>query len=257
VKPDVVVDIGNSRIKWGQCRSGRVEDTFASLSGNAPEEWESQLNKWQLHNKLSWAVAGVQPLWQEQFIHWAEARGDRVQVITHEHINIPIEVDEPEIVGIDRLLNAVAANWLKPVTMQAIVISVGTAVTVDLVREFGSFAGGAIFPGPRLMAESLHQFTAKLPLVQMHGIELSEPPCKNTITAIQTGISYAILGGSSHLVETMCAGRKQHTWIIMTGGALGGLGEMEDFQLPVKVARTFVYPDLTLAGLRLTTKSLP
>jgi type III pantothenate kinase len=137
--------------------------------------------------------------------------------------------------------------------MQAIVVSVGTAVTVDLVREFGSFAGGAIFPGPRLMAESLHRFTAKLPYVKIEKLECDAPPSKNTASAIQTGITYAVLGGVSHLVEEMCCKRYLHTWIIMTGGALG---DMEDVHL-VKVARTFVYPYLTLAGLRLVTKSLP
>ena len=150
MKPDVVVDIGNSRIKWGDCRSGKVGELFASLSGDSPNQWDLQLARWGLHNQLTWAVAGVQPRWEEEFTHWAETRGDRTQSITHEHINIPLEVDEPKAVGIDRLLNALAANRLKPKTVQAIVISVGTAVTVDLVKENGSFAGGAIFPGPRL-----------------------------------------------------------------------------------------------------------
>jgi type III pantothenate kinase len=254
VKPDVVVDIGNSRIKWGRCQKGYDDEVYASLPGDAPAEWESQLQKWDVKSNLRWAVAGVQPSWQENFIRWVEARGDSVQVITHKHIGISNEVDEPEKVGIDRLLNAVAANWLKPVTMQAVVISVGTAVTVDLVREFGSFAGGAIFPGPRLMAESLHQFTAKLPFVEMNGIEYSEPPGKNTKSAIQTGISAAIIGGASFLVEKIILDRKQDTWVIMTGGALG---DMADFPISKQVARTMVCPSLTLVGLRLTAESLP
>jgi type III pantothenate kinase len=200
---------------------------------------------------VAWAIAGVQPNWQERFIRWAEARGDNVQVITHEHINIPIEVDEPQKVGIDRLLNAVAANWLKPITMQAIVISVGTAVTVDLVREFGSFAGGAIFPRPRLMAESLHQFTAKLPLVEMAEIEYSKPPGMNTIRAIQNGISFAIMGGASLLLESMSVNRK--TWAIMTGGSLGA---MADFPI-TNVEKTLIRPTLTLEGIRIAAESLP
>jgi type III pantothenate kinase len=253
VKPDVVVDIGNSRIKWGLCRTGYDDEVFASLPGDAPGEWELQLQKWDLRSRITWAVAGVQPHWQEQFTHWAEARGDRVQAITNEHISIPIEVDEPEKVGIDRLLNAMAANWLKPATMQAVVVSVGTAVTVDLVREFGSFAGGAIFPGPRLMAESLHQFTAKLPRVQMGEVEYFEPPGRNTHSAIQTGISCAILGGASLLIEKMILDRKQHTWVIMTGGALG---EMAEFPI-AQVARVMVCPSLTLVGLRIAAGSLP
>jgi type III pantothenate kinase len=251
VKPDVVVDIGNSRIKWGL--SGKIGELFASLSGNEPKEWELQLSKWELKGRLTWAVAGVQPLWQEQFIQWAKARGDRIQVITHEHITIPTEVEERKAVGIDRLLNAVAANWLKPITARAIVISVGTAVTVDLVREDGSFAGGAIFPGPRLMAESLHRFTAKLPLVKIDEVDSTTPPGTNTASAIRSGISFAIMGGASLLVEAMIANRKSDPLVIMTGGALGN---MENFSFD-KVARKMICPTLTLEGIRIAAESLP
>lgn len=250
--PDIVVDIGNSRIKWGECAEGQVTPFFASLAGDAPEEWESMLREYERTGPLSWAVAGVQPQWQERFIRWAEARGDRVLPITHEHISIPIEVDEPSAVGIDRLLNALAAHWMKPMTMQAIVISVGTAVTVDLVREFGAFAGGTIFPGPRLMAESLHRFTAKLPLVNIDAIESGSPPGTNTESAIRNGIAFSILGGASLLVETMCNRRQAHTWVILTGGALG---EMADFPIG-NVARTVVCPTLTLEGIRLAAESV-
>jgi type III pantothenate kinase len=253
VKPDVVVDIGNSRIKWGDCRSGKVGELFASLSGDNPEEWESQLRKWAFQSRSTWAVAGVQPRWQEEFTKWAEARGDRIQAITHEHINIPIEVDEPEAVGIDRLLNALAATRIKPENAIAVVISVGTAVTVDLVKENGSFAGGAIFPGPRLMAESLHRFTAKLPLVELDEVDWLDPPCTNTRTAIQTGISCAIMGGASFLVDEMTSLNKSRAWVIMTGGSLGALA---DFHFG-DVASTITAPTLTLEGIRIAAESLP
>jgi type III pantothenate kinase len=255
VKPDVVVDIGNSRIKWGDCRSGKVGELFASLAGDNPEEWEAQLHKWELRSQLTWAVAGVQPRWQEVFTRWAEARGDRIQAVTHERISIPIEVDEPKAVGIDRLLNALAANRMKPTTAQAIVISVGTAVTVDLVLENGSFAGGAIFPGPRLMAESLHQFTAKLPLVKIEEVDHSPPPGANTQSAIRNGISFAIMGGASLLVGAMITKRTQNvsTWVFMTGGALGN---MEIFPFD-KVERIKFCPNLTLEGIRIAAESLP
>jgi type III pantothenate kinase len=253
VKPDVVVDIGNSRIKWGRCLSGKVGELFASLAGDSPAEWESQLDKWKLRGQLNWAVAGVQPRWQEMFTKWVEARGDRVQIIAHEHIAIPIEVEEPKAVGIDRLLNALAANQMKPATAQAIVIGVGTAVTVDLVRENGSFAGGTIFPGPRLMAESLHQYTAKLPLVPLDHVDHLDPPCTNTKAAIQTGISFAIMGGAYLLVDSMAGLDISRTWVIMTGGALGALADF-DFG---NVANTMTSRTLTLEGIRIAAESLP
>lgn len=253
MKPDLVVDIGNSRIKWGRCESGKVSDSLASLAGDVSAEWDSQLHKWRLQGPFAWAVAGVQTRWQEEFTHWAEARGDRVQAITRKQIPIPIEVDEPDAVGIDRLLNALAASRLKPANVLAVIISVGTAVTVDLVKENGSFAGGTIFPGPRLMAESLHRFTAKLPLVELDDVDGLNPPAKNTQAAIQTGISFAIAGGAKLLVETMAGSDLSRTWIIMTGGALGSL---PDFHFS-NVANTMTCPTLTLEGIRIAAESLP
>lgn len=251
MRPDLVVDIGNSRIKWGRVRSGVKE--MVSLAGHDPEAWTVQLREWDLRCHLTWAVAGVQPQWQAHFTRWAEARGDIVQAITREHIPIPIEVDEPETVGIDRLLNALITSRLKPASFQAIVISVGTAVTVDLVRENGAFAGGTIFPGPRLMADSLHRFTAKLPLVSMDGPVSQSPPCTNTRDAIRIGISSAIAGGAALIAETMSANREASTWVILTGGAIESLSNF-----PVgRFAQVVYSPTLTLEGIRIAAESLP
>ena len=129
----------------------------------------------------------------------------------------------------------------------------GTAVTVDLVKEDGAFAGGAIFPGPRLMAESLHRFTAKLPLVPLDRIETRDPPGTNTEAAITTGIAFAIMGGVSLLVDEMTGSRKSKAWIILTGGALGDLA---DFHFG-NVANTITVPTLTLDGIRIVAESLP
>ena len=249
--PDVVVDIGNTRMKWGRCADGRVAE-MVSLAGEIPEDWSLQVPKWNLGTGLNWAVATVQPKWQKSFARWAEARGDRAHVINRAHIPIPVEVDEPESVGIDRLLNALAASRRAPANTPIVVISVGTAVTVDLVRADGSFAGGVIFPGPRLMAESLHRFTAKLPRVPIDRVDPRDPPCKNTRTAIQTGISFAVMGGASLLVDEMTGSAKAKAWVVMTGGALGDLAGYHFG----KVANTITDSTLTLEGIRIAAEAL-
>ncbi len=250
--PDVVVDIGNSRMKWGLCREGRVTQ-LVSLAGDIPEDWSLQVPKWNLSAGLTWAVAGVQPAWQRLFTRWAEARDGRVVQITHGHIPLPIEVDEPESVGIDRLLNALAASRRVPRNSPAIVISVGTAVTVDLLAANCSFMGGTIFPGPRLMAESLHRFTAKLPRVHLDRVAGGNPPGKNTRNAIEAGISFAIVGGASLLVDAMTGAEKDRTWVILTGG---GLGTLAAFHFGT-VANTVTEPTLTLDGIRIAAEALP
>src|SRR5439155_10625545 len=69
----------------------------------------------------------------------------------------------------------------------------GSAVTVDLIDATGTFRGGVIFPGLRLMAHALHEHTALLPLVAVD--RLQEPPGTTTVDAIRSGIAQAVLGG--------------------------------------------------------------
>jgi type III pantothenate kinase len=133
----------------------------------------------------------------KQFTKWATSRGDRVQAIEHAHIPLRVDVDEPEKVGIDRLLTATAAARRTP-GRTLVLASVGTAITVDFVSPEGVFAGGAIFPGLRTMARSLHDYTAALPVV-----EVTEPDRrvvgKNTSEAIHAGVFWAAVGGIAFL----------------------------------------------------------
>ena len=78
-----------------------------------------------------------------------------------------VELEKPDHVGIDRLLDAVAVNSRRAPGVPAVIIDAGSAVTVDLVDGAGAFRGGAILPGLRLMAKSLHDYTALLPLIEL------------------------------------------------------------------------------------------
>ena len=80
---------------------------------------------------------------------------------------LEVELEHPDKVGIDRLLNAVAANRRRQEHVAAILVDAGSAVTVDYLDGNGVFRGGAIFPGFRLMARALHDYTALLPIVDI------------------------------------------------------------------------------------------
>jgi type III pantothenate kinase len=115
---------------------------------------------------------------------------------------LEIEVDFPERVGIDRLLNAVAANAIRDLSQPAIIVNSGTAVTVDLVGGEGAFLGGAILPGILLSAKALHAETTTLPHVDPWKLLKDEPPVlgKNTEAAIASGLYWGHLGAVRELV---------------------------------------------------------
>ena len=64
---DIVVDVGNSRIKWGRCAAGSIAAS-ASLPPDDPTAWQQQLDAWQIAGPLSWLVSGVQPQRRDRLI---------------------------------------------------------------------------------------------------------------------------------------------------------------------------------------------
>lgn len=250
--PDIVVDVGNSRIKWGWSRPDRPMG-MASLPPDDEPAWNKQLAELNRSGPLAWAVAGVHPARLDRFAAWATARGDHVRVITHAAIPLKIDVDEPDKVGIDRLLNALAARRRCPDGEPVVIIDAGSAVTVDLLDERDVFRGGAILPGPRLMARSLHDYTAKLPDLPIDEVPGHDPPGRNTRDAITVGIMAAIMGGCAMLVDEYMGLCGRPPTVLMTGGAIGYLIDF-DFAPGTQAGGPF---PLTLEGIRIAAEGLP
>ena len=256
--PDIVVDIGNSRMKWGYCEDGRVSGMVA-LGHDSPVEWKRQAEAWGAGERTRWAVAGVVPKEIQRFSDWLAARGVPPTLITNELFadggptGFTTEVDELHRVGIDRLLTSFAASRRLPQGDPVTVINVGTAMTVDFVRGDGTHVGGVILPGPRLMAKSLHDYTAKLPLIDID----PAPPAflwgTNTEFAISVGIATAVLGGADRLVWNWALRACEPPWVYATGGDAGYL---RGFEFTADVAGFEIDPHLTLDGIRLAAEAM-
>lgn len=251
MKVDVVVDVGNSRIKWGRCTPQGV--TFlASLPPSDRAVWQEQWEWSGLTSELCWAVSGVAPTSRDHFAKWLTGRAKRV-VVLQTFLQLPlveVRVDFPSKVGIDRLLDAVAANSRVRRDETKIIVDVGTAVTVDCVDAHGVFRGGAVFPGFRLMTQALHDHTGLLPKVE---ITDSNPPVPATTTeaAISAGVFWSVAGGIKALIRGLVAATGQHNrTIFLTGGDSALL-------LPVMDADVVHWPEMTLEGIRLAAESLP
>jgi type III pantothenate kinase len=245
--PDVVVDVGNSRIKWGRCAGAGVAEAV-SLPADAPDAWREQLARWDLTGPLRWAVTGVHPPRRDALADWARRRGDTVAVIdAPRQLPLRVLLEHPQRVGIDRLLDAVAANSRRCPGAPAVVIDAGSAVTVDFVDATGAFTGGAILPGLRLMALALHEHTALLPLID---VPSGPPPLPGTSTAeaMAAGVFWAVAGGIRALVGELTARAGTRPDVFLTGGdgpvLHGTVGP--DVQL---------WPTMTLDGIRLTAST--
>jgi type III pantothenate kinase len=130
------------------------------------------------------------------------------------------DVENPDHVGIDRLLDAVAANLLRRGNQPAVIIDSGTATTVNAVSAEGVFLGGAILPGLALQARSLHQYTALLPLIDVRS--LADDPVdavgRNTYDAISSGLWFGQIGAIRELTgQIVKVGEEPHL-LLVTGG---------------------------------------
>ncbi len=188
-------------------------------------------------------VCSVNPPALDRVRQAVEAAGADGPYVAGEDFPIPIhaDVDEPGRVGTDRLLAALAAY--RRAGRACIVIDAGTAVTVDAVDEDGTFLGGAIFPGPGLMARSLADGTAQLPLVEVGREFVPERAIgKNTQEAIRSGIMRALAGGIGGIAGDMMQVVGTAAPVYITGGYAppehGERGIAES-----------VVPDLVLEGL--------
>lgn len=257
--PDVVVDIGNSRMKWGLCRNGRVS-AMEVLEHDKPVDWKRLTEQWELGISTRWALAGVAPLAMERFQEWLSSRKSTFARITNElfenkdRTGLVTDVDEPDCIGVDRLLASLAATSRTPAKCTAVAISVGTAMTVDFVEPSGTHVGGVIVPGPEMMARSLHQYTAKLPHISIDPALPTECWGTNTEGAIQIGIANAILGAADQLVWDWASRASQPPWVFATGG---DVGYFRGFTFTADVGGFVIDPMLILDGIRIAAEALP
>jgi len=254
--PSILVDIGNTRIKWGYCARGTraAIDEVASLRPNDKHGWEYQRTAWLGSGTCDWVVSGVHPERVDHFKQWIRSRNEALLSIERpDQLPLSVALEEPAKVGIDRLLNALAANTLRPGDMPVVIADIGSAVTVDWLDENGVFMGGAIFPGLRLMAKALNDYTALLPLVEIWR-NLPQLPGTSTREAIEAGLTCAVVGGVVTVADQMTAragGRKALRFLT------GGDSELLEEALNESGPGWRHVPMLTLEGVRLAAEARP
>ena len=153
-----------------------------------------------------------------------------------------LDVDEPQNVGADRALNAMAAHAKHKGAL--IVVDFGTATTFDVVDSSGAYKGGIIAPGINLSLDALVSAAAMLPRIAI------EAPADTTVIG-RTTESQMLIGiywGYVAMMEGLVARMKRELGTGVTVVATGGLADLFDKHTDVFDA---IEPDLTIQGLSL------
>jgi len=153
---------------------------------------------------------------------------------------MPILYDDPQQVGSDRVVNAIAAY--ERTHDSTIVVDCGTATKLEYVTRKGEYAGGVIAPGLGIASDALFERAARL-----YRVELVRPKHvlgRNTVHAIQSGLVHGYASLVDGLVARMQKEIGMKARVIATGGFAALLA-------PESESIEEVDEFLTLDGLRL------
>lgn len=242
----LAIDVGNTRLKWAQYEAARPGANmlahgvvFLEMIGRLAEtDWRLLTPPTQM---LGCVVAGeaVRREVEEQLELWDLA--PRWVVSSAQAGGIINGYDHPARLGVDRFValigarhRVLAAGRPRP----ALVVMVGTAVTVDALDASGRFLGGYILPGFGLMLRALEMGTAGLNAPTGDVVDFPT----NTSDALMSGGSNAIAGAIQRMHRQLLKRTGEEPMLYMTGGAAVKLAPITD--MPFEMLDTLIFEGL-------------
>lgn len=206
----LAIDAGNSFVKWGY-HDGRVwlrqrHASLAEFCADPLHYLDQPPTRVVISNvagqAFQEALARELP---SSVLCWIKAEAHACGVIN--------QYDSPAQLGSDRWAALIAARAIT--SAPCLVVSIGTALTVDMLTENGVFLGGLIAPGPQLMRQALAQGTDA---IQAQAGARQDFPT-NTADAVETGVIYAVLGPIERAAASFEAKQGASVACILSGGA--------------------------------------
>jgi type III pantothenate kinase len=230
----LAIDIGNTRLKWAQYSSPQPGAVLLAQGAVFLETIDHLAdNEWRAlpapSSMLGCVVAGegVKRRVEEQLELWDLE--PRWVASAKQACGVVNSYDHPTRLGVDRWVALIGARHRvlrqgRP--RPALVVMVGTAVTVDALDASGCFLGGLILPGFGLMLRALEMGTAGLKAPTGEAVDFP----KNTSDALMSGGSDAIAGAVERMHRKLRAHTGEAPVLIMTGGAAVKLAPITDLR---------------------------
>jgi len=227
---NLAIDVGNTKTKIGLFHEDRLESTkiFDSLS---------QLNIFLGTQEIQSVIISSVNISYEEILGTLSNIQD--PLLFDINTKLPFNNDyESKTIGLDRLAAVAGAQSLYP-KVNSLVIDLGTCITYEVLNEGIVYLGGAISPGLYMRFRSMHNFTARLPLIEPESI--SSYIANNTKGAMQSGVVFGIQAEIEAYIQEVKRKYSPLTTII-TGG------DAKFFESKIK-APIFAIPELVLMGL--------
>ena len=207
----LAIDVGNTRIKSAVFENNIILKQSVFFKNELEKKIQNILKKFPKVSHL--VVASVGNLEKDDFLKLD--KNLKVDFIRHEnHFPFKNCYSTPKTLGIDRMVLASGAT-LQFKNQNRLVIDAGTCITYDFINDLDEYLGGAISPGLRLRYESLHNFTAKLPLLTLENPEKFIG--NSTTESIHSGVVNGVLNEIDGFINEYKQIYPKFT-IILTGG---------------------------------------
>lgn len=206
---DLIIDIGNTRIKYASIVSGAIQTKGYCVE----DELKNVLNSFQ--GKVGRLMLSSVKDVRKELLKKVQEEFPNSFILTSD-MKMPFKnaYQTPQTVGADRLALTSGAMFVFP-RQDVLVVDIGTCMTFDFIDANAVYHGGAISPGVQMRLKALHEFTGKLPLV-----ELREPKDligKSTQESILTGVVNGMLKELDGIIDAYKL-RYPAVKIILTGG---------------------------------------
>jgi type III pantothenate kinase len=207
----VVVDLGNSALKFGAFRDGALIATERVEGGRETARGVIPFSYFSMADEV--VIAASAP---DQIVHLLERVERAVRVLGDEVQQVAGRAyADPSELGIDRVAAAWGAREL--VGGATVVVDAGTAVTVDAVRADGSVVPVAIAPGPMTAARGLRAIAPHLPWPSLSEGDVAIP-ANGTGGSLRAGFVLGFAGLIDRLAAAAGEALGEAAPVVLTGG---------------------------------------
>jgi type III pantothenate kinase len=235
------LDLGNTRLAGGVFRAGRLLGSFRLPAICDRSSLEDELGHLiPADETVNISLCSVSPSGDRHLIPLLRSLNYPVtQIHGDSVVPLPVKIEGRKILGADRLCNAAAA-WSRNL-FPSVIIDAGTAVTFDVLDRDGSFAGGLIFPGRRLLSSAMA--TGGEMLFESGESWPARILGRDTVSALTAGAHWGLLAAAEGIAGQLDREAGYEHQVILTGGDAVALGNRWSTGEPL------VDQDLTLRGI--------
>jgi type III pantothenate kinase len=240
----LLIDIGNTRIKWARLEQGVLQAQSAAVHAawTAQALTETILQDGNRADRI--LVSNVSGPRMADVVRTATSRTWNIEpeFVTSAAAagGVRNAYAQPANLGVDRWLAVIGAHALERGAV--CVVSAGTALTIDGVEADGRHLGGIIVPGMDLMISSLFRGTSDIAQRAQQGSTTGGLFADNTLGAVRQGAGHALGALVERAFEAMQRELNHTPKLLLTGGASSHLEQW--ISLPYRVIA-----DLVLRGL--------